>query len=318
MGDVALRELERRWCSTGDMADRAAFLRARVQSGALPEWKVRLASYCRDPAAAMVVGNEEADPPIDETRFQLARDWKPTEIVARPVELRATETFKVDVGIPEFERWARYLLLRAPGRTPLMIALLALCDCAAERAAFHDGVIRHSEAFLRAPTRANFSGLAMAGEATFAVLDAAGETDEEGTFWTKPLTAAILPPVPGVDDPAPEEGRSERGRDAKPLGGVLMAAFLNSALRDAFWITDDVLQRTYAEDPSPKHDQYKDRVVSSFPRFRRRIEEWLIAWALDGELRTVRPTLMENEADPRHRDMRAGPPCVPLALTDLS
>ena len=61
MSDEQLRQLERRWKETGAIEDEAAWLRARVQSGAVTEDRLRLAAYFGSAAASMAL----RDPPSD-------------------------------------------------------------------------------------------------------------------------------------------------------------------------------------------------------------------------------------------------------------
>lgn len=54
MSDAKLRELERRWQETGDVADEAALLAARARAGDLELDRLRLAAYLGHPGASAV------------------------------------------------------------------------------------------------------------------------------------------------------------------------------------------------------------------------------------------------------------------------
>lgn len=79
--DDALRELERRWRSTGAPADEQAWLRARVRAGKLDPWRLELAARCGHPG----LGGPEAPPlrfaewlirlPFQGKRGGLRREW---------------------------------------------------------------------------------------------------------------------------------------------------------------------------------------------------------------------------------------------------
>lgn len=56
MTDADLRELERRWRSSGSSQDESLYLRYLVRSGELSPERVVLAAYCGNRAAALALG----------------------------------------------------------------------------------------------------------------------------------------------------------------------------------------------------------------------------------------------------------------------
>lgn len=66
MSDQELRELERRWKSTGSTDDEAAFLLERVRTGELWPERLELASYMAHAAAVVALGNRAPKVPANE------------------------------------------------------------------------------------------------------------------------------------------------------------------------------------------------------------------------------------------------------------
>lgn len=77
MSDDRLRELERRWRSSGADSDEAAWLSERIRTGALSHERVRAAAILQHPAALLVIGDPQA------------RGWKDA-LADKEVAVRAT------------------------------------------------------------------------------------------------------------------------------------------------------------------------------------------------------------------------------------
>ena len=77
MSDERLRELERRWRSSGATDDEAALLSECIRVGALSQERVRSAAILQHPAAVLVIG----DPQV--------QDWKEA-LAEKEVAVRAT------------------------------------------------------------------------------------------------------------------------------------------------------------------------------------------------------------------------------------
>lgn len=77
MSDARLRELERAWRETGATADRAAWLKERVRTGALRRERLALAAHLGDEAARGALGGEA--PPRLRDALLLGRARGPTD-----------------------------------------------------------------------------------------------------------------------------------------------------------------------------------------------------------------------------------------------
>lgn len=74
MSDSSLREVERRFRASGSVEDEAAWLRARLQAGALEQSKLELAAYCGHPAALLALERKRESRPVEDWLADIPRD----------------------------------------------------------------------------------------------------------------------------------------------------------------------------------------------------------------------------------------------------